>query len=100
MQTFIFGDMNRTSRDKNLDKIPFYGPLASALGYILHAASSKRKEQLDNKVTLYRGFSLKEEDIEKHYEVGKDTNLIGFTSTSLERSVAINFAIPSSSLEV
>ena len=91
--------MNRTSRDKNLDKIAFYGPLASALGYILHAASSKRKE-LGNKVILYRGFSLKEEDIKKHYEVGKDTNLLGFTSTSLKRSVAINFAIPSSSLEV
>ena len=57
MQTFIFKDMNKTSRDKDLEKISFYGPLASALGYILHAASSKRKE-LGNKVTLYRGFSL------------------------------------------
>ena len=95
MQTFIFGDMNRASRDKDLDKIEFYGPLASALGYILHAASSKRKEQLGNKVTLYRGFSLKEEDIKKHYEVGKDTNLLGFTSTTLKKSVAIDFAIPS-----
>jgi hypothetical protein len=89
--------MNRASRDKDLDKIEFYGPLASALGYILHAASSKRKE-LGNKVTLYRGFSLKEEDIKNHYEVGKDTNLLGFTSTTLKRSIAINFAIPSSDL--
>lgn len=91
--------MNRASREKDLDKISFYGPLASALGYILHAASSKRNEMPEKKVTLYRGFSLKEEDIKKHFEVGKDTNLVGFTSSSLKRSVAVNFAIPASAID-
>jgi len=44
MQTFIFGEMNKASRSKDRSKIAFYGPFASALGYIIHAASSKRKD--------------------------------------------------------
>jgi len=59
MQTFIFGEMNWVSRNKDLSKIEFYGPFASALGYIIHSASSRRKEQLENKVTLYRGLNMK-----------------------------------------
>ena len=63
MQTFIFREMNRASRNKDLDKIAFYGPFASALGHILQVASSKRKVQLDNKVTLYRGFNIQKDEI-------------------------------------
>jgi len=44
MQTFIFKEMNRASRNKDQTKIPYYGPFASALGYIIHSASSKRKD--------------------------------------------------------
>lgn len=44
MQTLIFGEMNIASRSKDLSKIPYYGPLASAIGYITHSASSKRKD--------------------------------------------------------
>jgi len=36
MQTFIFKEMNKASRTKDLTKIEFYGPFASALGYIIH----------------------------------------------------------------
>ena len=45
METFIFGEMNWASRNKDLKKIPFYGPYASALGYILHSASSRRMDK-------------------------------------------------------
>ena len=49
MNSFVFKEMNKASRDKDLSKIKFYGPYASALGYIIHAASSKRNDELKNK---------------------------------------------------
>jgi len=48
METFIFSAMNRTSREKDFSKITFYGPLASALGFIIHAANSKKNDKLPN----------------------------------------------------
>jgi len=42
MESFIFKEMNKASRIKDKAKIEFYGPFASALGYIIHQASSKR----------------------------------------------------------
>lgn len=36
MQTFIFKEMNSASRSKDTDKIKYYGPLASALSFIIH----------------------------------------------------------------
>merc|ERR1711935_952757 len=40
MQTFIYKEMNLASRTKDLSKIEFYGPFASALVFIIHSASS------------------------------------------------------------
>jgi len=37
MQSFVFFEINKASRDKDLPKIEYYGPFASALGYIVHA---------------------------------------------------------------
>jgi len=49
MQSFIFGAMNKACREKDSSKILFYGPLASALGYIIHSAETKRIRRLSKK---------------------------------------------------
>ena len=36
MESFVFSEMNRTSRIKDTSKIKFYGAYASALGFIIH----------------------------------------------------------------
>ena len=44
MQSFIFHEINKTSREKDIEKIEFYGPLASALGYIVHCGNKHGPE--------------------------------------------------------
>ena len=39
METFLFKEMNKATRDKNVDKIKSYGPLASALSFIIHCGN-------------------------------------------------------------
>ena len=41
MQTFIFKEMNKASRTKDTKQIKFYGPLASALSYVVHCGNKK-----------------------------------------------------------
>ena len=41
MQSFIFIQMNRASRDKDISKIEKFGPLAAALSYIIHCGNQK-----------------------------------------------------------
>ena len=38
---YTFTEMNKASRDKDVSKIEFYGPLASALGMIVHGGNHK-----------------------------------------------------------
>ena len=54
MECFIFSEMNRASRNKDVD-IKFYGPLASALSFAVHSGNKKMSE-LPQKFTAYRGF--------------------------------------------
>jgi len=42
MESFVFKEINKASRLKDLNKIEYYGPFASALGFVIHAANSKR----------------------------------------------------------
>ena len=39
METFVYKEMNKTSRMKDESKIKFYGPFASALGFIIHCGN-------------------------------------------------------------
>ena len=41
MQTFIFKEMNKASRTKDTKKIKYYGPLASALSFVVHCGNKK-----------------------------------------------------------
>ena len=81
MECFIFGEMNRASRNKDVDKIKFYGPLASALSFIVHCGN-KKMSQLPNKLNVFRGFKANLADMELKYKVGCLVNLQGYTSTS------------------
>ena len=59
MQSFVFSSMNKASRDKVESKIPFYGPLASALGYIIHIGN-QRMTQINREFNAYRGLRMKQ----------------------------------------
>ena len=48
--------MNRASRNKDVNKIEFYGALASALSFVLHTGNKKNTELADKEQFLvYRG---------------------------------------------
>ena len=42
MESFIYADMNKASRDKDMSKIKFYGAFAAALSYIIYNANQKK----------------------------------------------------------
>ena len=82
--------MNRASRCKDVQKIKFYGPLAAALSFIVHKGNVKKTKEI---LSVYRGLQIPEVELKEKYFVGNSFNLQGFTSTTLKRNVAINFAI-------
>ena len=40
MESFVFSEMNKSSRMKDTAKIKFYGAFASALGFIIHSGNT------------------------------------------------------------
>ena len=42
MQSFIFYELNKASRLKDTNQIKTYGPLASALSFIIHCGNKKQ----------------------------------------------------------
>lgn len=92
METFIFKEMNMASRRKDESKIKFYGALASALSFIVHCGNQKHTDLGEN-FTVYRGLQLSTEELRAQYQIGNTFNLKGFTSTTLDRNVALGFAI-------
>ena len=42
MESFIYQDMNKATRDKDQSKIKFYGAYAAALSFILYSANKNR----------------------------------------------------------
>ena len=43
MESFIYADMNRVTRDKDETKIRHYGAFAATLSYVVYYANEKRK---------------------------------------------------------
>ena len=71
MESFIYEDLNRASRQKDTSKIQYYGAFAAALSYIIYAANKNRTHgKLSGSTTLYRGLKLQKEEYEKLYVVG------------------------------
>ena len=59
MESFIYTDMNKASREKDKTKIKFYGAFAAALSYIIYFANQNRKINKLQKLTkLYRGINM------------------------------------------
>ena len=57
MQSFVYAEMNKASRLKDLTQIKYYGAFASALGFIIHC-SNKKSIKTDKNFTVYRGLQL------------------------------------------
>ena len=43
METFIYTELNDTSRKKNVKKLELYGPFACAISFILESQHSKKE---------------------------------------------------------
>ena len=94
MESFIYGEMNRASRDKDESKIKFYGAYAAALSYIIYTANVNRNDKLQGTTVLFRGLQLNRDQVTQ-YVPGKKIHLLGYTSTSLDELVARKFALES-----
>ena len=92
MQTFIFTEMNKASRAKDIHKIKFYGPLASALSMIIHSGNHKNTG-LPAQFSVYRGLQITPKELKHKYKKNNFVNLNGYTSTSLEKATALEFAL-------
>ena len=67
MQSFIFSEMNKASRNKDKTKIEFYGPLASAIGYIIHKGNKDQTELAHTtKFVTYRGLYIDKEAFQRN----------------------------------
>ena len=56
MESFIYADLNKASREKDSSKIQYYGAFAAALSCIIHFANKNRKiKNLQGVTELYRG---------------------------------------------
>ena len=67
METFIYREMNKASREQDLSKIKFYGPLAAALGFIIQKGNLKAKQLDAGCLYLFRGFQESQEIIDAKY---------------------------------
>ena len=59
MESFIYADLNKASRDKDKTKIKFFGAFAAALSYIIYFANTNRKDNMLKGINmLYRGLKM------------------------------------------
>lgn len=92
MESFVFSAMNKASRQKDISKIELYGPLASVLGFIIYCGN-KKQTSFEDKFMVYRGLKVPQEELLEKYKVGNYIHLSGFTSSTLARQTALEFAI-------
>lgn len=99
MESFIFREMNKASRNKDTSKIEFYGAFASALGYIVNCGSFKKYSENHESVVVYRGAQISVEELEQKTKIGSIITLTGFSSSSLSRESTLGFALNNLSAE-
>ena len=59
MESFIYDELNRATREKDESKIKYYGAYAAALSFIIYYANKNRKaNKLEGTTTLYRGLKM------------------------------------------
>ena len=92
LESFIYEDLNRASREKDKTKIRYFGAFAAALSYIIYYANKKRRtNKLEGHNILYRGLRLKQQEVDG-FVPGSQIHLIGYTSTSKNFRCALKFA--------
>ena len=90
MESFIYSDLNRSSRIKDQSKIKYYGAFAAALSCIIYYANQNRKQdKLKGKTVLYRGLKLKQNEVDNNYKQGDTIHLMGYTSTTKDLDCAL-----------
>ena len=83
MESFIYADLNKATRDKDEGKINFYGAYAAALSYIIYTANKNRKiGKLQGTNILYRGLRVSPAILQQTFRSGARVHLAGYTSTS------------------
>jgi hypothetical protein len=75
MESFVFREMNKATRDKDVTKIKYYGPLARALSFIIHSSNSDKSTNQGKSNTVYRGLTLPQAELDKKYKVGDKMRL-------------------------
>ena len=98
----IYRYLNKASREKDASYIDTLGPFSDALRTILHHAEKKRKDKipLGKAFMVYRGLGLMQEHIDEYKAMEGDKNginLRGFTSTSMDKAVSLDFALKGAS---
>lgn len=98
MESFIFTELNKASRNKDLTKIKYFGPFALALSYIVHCGNENHdNDQINQK--LYRGFHIPKAEIAQKFIEDTIINLPGFSSSSCSRNCGLEFAFKDLSAE-
>jgi len=64
MESFIYREINKASREKDTTKITSFGPIAAALSFIVQHANQNRKDKIKGNFTLYRGARMTLEELE------------------------------------
>lgn len=47
MESFLYPELNKACRNKDKVMIKYFGPFASAFGFIIHSANQNCKDRLD-----------------------------------------------------
>ena len=92
MESFIFREINKASRDKDISKIKFYGAFASALGYIIHCGNHRHTD-FNRSFNVFRGLKVHAQEFNTKFKIGSFISLQGFTSSTLSRLRALQFAL-------
>ena len=61
MESFIYHDLNRACREKQMDQIQYFGAFSAALSYIIYFANSnkrKGRDKMEGNTTLYLGIAI------------------------------------------
>jgi len=92
----VYKSLNHASRHGDTTKVATLGPYASALYPIIRGAQLWRTDEFATKYNtcdLYRGGGQTEEETNKYVLAkGKKISLFGYTSTSLQKKLALRYA--------
>ena len=98
----IYRYLNKASREQDPKYIDTLGPFSDALRTLLFNAEKNRDDKIPKgkAFKVYRGLGLMEEHIKEYRDMEGEQNginLRGFTSTSQDRKVSLDFAIKGAS---